>query len=477
MADKSRKGSAEVGKGKPPASTSEGWRFFRRDWSWCEAGCVKASWASVAVFTAARTMGQEVAETNAVVQLQAWNWHVQNTMIVQYHPGFSAPYSGPNSMNSDNEVKETISLDLYSGVRLWKGAEAHIDGLMWQGFGLSRTLGVEGFPNGEAFRLGTDAPNVNIARLFVRQTFALGGESEIVEGGPLYLASTQDVSRVTVTIGKMSVKDIFDNNAYANDPRTQFMNWALMANEAWDFPADSLGYTTGLALELNQPRWAVRYGFFQMPRTSNGTAQDAHYLQAWGMVTEFERRYQWRAHPGTVRMLAYLNSVNMGSYQAALDSPIRPAEIEATREYRYKYGFGLNVEQELAKNLGAFTRLGWSDGQNEAWTFADVDRTFTLGLSFKGEFWARKDDTVGIAGVFNAATTVHHEFFAAGGTGILAGDGTLTYGIEKDLEVYYDFQVWKTIHTTIDYQLVTNPAFNRDRGPISVFAARLHWEF
>jgi len=477
MANHLRKLPTKVGKMKRPESTSEGWRSCWRDWRLADARRIKASWASVAVFTAARAIGQEVSETNALVQLQTWNWHVQNTVIVQYHPGFSAAYSGPNSMSSDNEVKETISLDLYAGVRLWKGAEAYIDGLVWQGFGLSHTLGVEGFPSGEAVRLGTDVPNVNIARLFIRQTFALGGESEIVEGGPLFIAGTQDVSRVTLTIGRMSVKDIFDNNAYANDPRTQFMNWALMANEAWDFPADSLGYTTGLAAELNQPNWAVRYGFFQMPRNSNGTAQDAHYLQAWGMVTEFERRYQWRVHPGAVRLLAYLNSADMGSYQAALDSPIRPADIDATREYRYKYGFGLNVEQELTKNLGAFTRLGWSDGRNEAWAFSDVDRTFTLGLSIKGEFWARNDDTVGIAGVFNGATTVHHEFLAAGGTGILAGDGTLTYGIEKDLEVYYDFQVWKSIHTTIDYQLVTNPAFNRDRGPISVFGARLHWEF
>ena len=147
---------------------------------------------------------------------------------------------------------------------------------MWQGFGLSKTLGVEGFPNGEAFRLGTDVPNVNIARLFIRQTIGLGGEQEAVEDGPLQLAGKQDVSRVTLTLGKISAKDIFDNNAYANDPRTQFMNWALMANEAWDYPADSLGYDTGFAAELNQPQWTVRYGFFQMPRSSNGRpAQDS----------------------------------------------------------------------------------------------------------------------------------------------------------------------------------------------------------
>ena len=189
--------------------------------------------ASVDLKTALQTPQQAVAED--------WNWHVQNTDIVQYHPGFPASYSGPNSLSSANEVKETVSLDLYAGARLWRGAEAHIDGLMWQGFGLSKTLGVEGFPNGEAFRLGTKVPNVNIARLSIRQTIGLGGEQEAIEDDPLHLAGKQDVSRITLTLGKISVKDIFDNNTYANDPRTQFMNWALMANEAWDYPADSLG--------------------------------------------------------------------------------------------------------------------------------------------------------------------------------------------------------------------------------------------
>ncbi len=408
---------------------------------------------------------------------QLWNWHVQNTDIVQYHPGFPSRYSGPNSLSSANEVKETVSLDLLVGVRLWRGAEFHVDGLMWQGFGLTDTRGVVGFPNGEAFRLGTEVPNVNFARVILRQTIGLGGEQETVEDDQLQLAGKRDISRITLTLGRMSAKDIFDNNAYANDPRTQFMNWALMANEAWDYPGDSLGYITGFAAELNQPRWAIRYGFFQMPRVSNGTALDSHFLEAWGMVTELEGRYTIAGHPGTVRLLAFLNHAHMGSYQAALDSPTRPADIVATREYRYKYGFGLNAEQELAKNVGAFARLGWSDGENEAWVFSDVDRTATLGLSVKGESWKRPNDTVGLAGVLNGLSRVHRDFFAAGGTGILAGDGALTYGFEEIVEAYYDFQVWKTVHVSLDYQFINHPAFNRDRGPVSVLGARLHWTF
>jgi high affinity Mn2+ porin len=255
------------------------------------------------------------------------------------------------------------------------------------------------------------------------------------------------------------------------------MNWALMANEAWDYPADSIGYMTGLAVELNQPRWAVRYGFFQMPRLANGTALDSHYLEAWGMVAEFERRFAVHRHPGAVRLLAYVNRAHMGSYQAALDSPIRPADIEATRAYRHKYGFGINIEQEIVRNVGIFSRLGWSDGANEAWTFADVDRTATLGVSVKGESWHRPNDTYGLAGVINGASGVHHRFFDAGGTGILAGDGALTYGTEKALETYYDAELPWRIHATLDYQFVSHPAFNQDRGPVHVLAARLHWEF
>ena len=380
-------------------------------------------------------------------------------------------------MSSASEVRETVSLDLYAGLRLWPGAEAHVDGLMWQGFGLSKTVGVEGFPNGEAFRLGTDVPNVNLACLFVRQTIGFGGEQEPVEDGPLQLAGQQDVSRLTLTVGRFSAKDIFDNNAYANDPRTQFLNWALMANEAWDYPADSLGYETGVAVELNQPRWAARYGFFQMPRSSNGTAQDSHYLEAWGMVTEFERRFTIQGHPGAVRFLAYLNSAHMGNYQDAVNSPIRPADIEATRAYRYKYGFGLNAEQEIVSGVGLFARLGWSDGQNEAWVFADVDRTATLGVSIKGESWGRAEDTFGVAGILNAISREHRDFFAAGGTGILAGDGNLNYGLEKIIEAYYDCQIWNTLHAALDYQFISDPAFNRARGPVSVFGARLHWTF
>ncbi len=444
---------------------------------------------SVAFAAAFLVAAQEA--TNPPTEVQNWNWHVQNTDIVQGYPGFSAKYSGANSLPSGGEARESVSLDLIAGVRLWRGAEAHIDGMMWQGFGVNNTLGVEGFPNGEAFRLGTGVPNGAMTRLFIRQTIGLGGEQENIEDDQFTLAGKQDVTRLSFTLGRFSVKDIFDNNAYANDPRTQFLNWALMANEAWDYPADAIGYTTGLAVELNQPQWTLRYGFFQMPRYSNSltaedrifkwpcdnSAQDGPLLDAWGMVTECERRYSVNAHLGVIRFLAYLNRANMGSYQDAINSPTRPADITASAEFRYKYGFGLNLEQEVLKNIGVFSRLGWSDGHNQGWVFSDVDYTATAGISIKGEAWQRPDDTFGLAGVLNGISKVHQEFLAAGGTGILAGDGNLNYGWEKILETYYDFKIWKTIHSSLDYQFITDPAFNRDRGPVSIFSARVHWEF
>ncbi len=424
-----------------------------------------------------KTRAGLAADQPEKIREQTWNWHVQNTDILQWHPGFPAKYSGPNSLNSDDEIKETVSVDLLGGVRLWRNAEAHVDGLMWQGFGFSKTLGVAGFPNGEAFRVGTTTPNVTFARLFIRQTFGLGGEQEIVEDSDLQLAGQQDVSRITLTLGKMSPKDIFDVNAYADDPRTQFLNWSLMANAAWDYPSDSLGFITGLAAELNQPQWAVRYGFFQVPRVSNGLALDSNYLEAWSMATEFERRYAVANHPGAVRLLAYLTRAHMGSFRAALDSPVRPANIELTREYRYKFGFGLNLEQEIRKDIGLFARLGWNNGRTETWCFTDVDYTASLGLSVNGASWGRSRDTFGLAGVLNGLSGVHRDFFVAGGTGILVGDGTMTYGLEQIIETYYDVHIWNGLHAAVDYQFVSHPAFNRDRGPVSIVGARLHWHY
>jgi high affinity Mn2+ porin len=262
------------------------------------------------------------SETN---QTQRWNLHAQNTDIVQGDPGFRAKYSGPNSLNSAGKVRETVTAALFAGARLWRGAEAHMDFLMWQGFGLTKTFGIEGFPNGDAYKAGSETPNFNFARLFIRQTIGLGSEQEDVPDDQLTLAGKQDISRLTFTLGRFSPLDICDNNTYASDPHTEFLNWAMMGNLAWDYGQDTIGYTTGFAVELNQPQWALRYGFFQTPRDKNGFTGDDEFLRwpnggeygpflrSWAMMTEFERRYSVNAHPGAIRFLAWLDEADFAS--------------------------------------------------------------------------------------------------------------------------------------------------------------------
>lgn len=419
---------------------------------------------------------------------EKWNWHAQSTIIGQGYASFSSRYSGANSLPGQGQARETVSLDLYGGYRLWKGAEFHVDLLTWQGFGLHGTLGIDDFPNGEAYKVGTRSPHSDIARFFIRQTIGLGGEKEALSSDQLTLAAKQQAARLTFTAGRFSAKDVFDTNAYANDPRTQFMNWALVANIAWDYPADSLGYTTGATVELQKPRWALRYGFFQLPNQRNGLTAEGHFLMwpgdgsagdlrffhHWGMAAENEHRYRMAAHRGAVRALAYLNQGEFGSYKAALS--VAGTDISKTFASRHSYGFGLNAEQELTKNIGVYSRVGWNDGHNEAWMFSDANHSGSIGLSIKGELWRLPRDSVGLGGVTSGISDANRKFLKAGGQGILDGDGTLDYRREFAAELYYDHALKQT-HVALDYQFVANPAFNRARGPVSIFGTRIHWEF
>lgn len=432
-----------------------------------------------------------MTENHSNAQEQIWNWHVQNTVIGQGDPPFTAKYSGPQSLSDKGEIRETVTADLFAGVRLWRGAEAHLDGLGWQGYGLSSTLGIEAFPNGDAFKFGTYTPYLQVARLFIRQTIGLGGAQEALPDDQLTLAGKQDISRLTFTVGRFTPLDVFDHNTYAQDPETQFMNWATMANLAWDYPADLAGYTLGTAVELNQPLWAWRYGFFLMPRDKNSfTGEDqvfqwkpagdfGPFLREWGMMTELERRYSINGHPGAIRFMPWLNEAHMATYHGATAILLAKgpgANISPARAFRYKYGFGLNWEQEVVESVGLFSRLGWNDGHEEAWQYTDVNWTASLGLSVKGARWHRPDDTYGLVGIISGASRANQKYLNAGGLDILDGDGALTYGSEKVVETYYDFPIREPVHLAVDYQFVSNPAFNRDRGPASIFALRLHWE-
>ena len=423
---------------------------------------------------------------------QKWNIHAQITEIVQGDPSFYAKYSGPNSLKNTGEIQETFTTDLFFGARLWHGSEIHVDALMWQGFGLSHTEGIEDFPNGDAFKLGTKIPHFMFAHLFIRETIGLGGQRESVSDGPLSLASKQDISRLTFTLGRFTPTDLFDHNLYAQDPHVQFMNWAMNTNLSWDFPSDSVGYTTGLAVELNQPKWTLRSGFFQVPFTKNGfTADDqvltwphegsnGPFLRSWGAVVEFERRYDAGVHPGAIRFLGWLDKAHMINYREAtllLEANGPGADLSAARAFRHKFGFGLNWEQEITKNVGVFSRLGWNNGQTEGWMYTDANWTASLGTSVSGAAWRRSNDGIGIAFVTSGASSNAQKYLEAGGLDIVDGDGKLTYGSEKVVEAYYNFLIWKTVHVTIDYEFAANPAFNRDRGPVSVIGLRFHWQF
>ena len=431
------------------------------------------------------------------VQQQNWNLHGQNTDIYQGDPGFSAKYSGPHSLISGGEAKETISVDVTGGVRLWDGGELHADGLMWQGYGLSHTLGILAFPNSESYKSGTGTPNLMFSRLFLRQTFGFGGDQEDVADDQLTLAGKQDVSRLTITVGRMSFLDVFDHNSYAGDGRTQFMNWALAANLTWDFGQDTIGYSLGATAELNQQDWTLRYGYFEMPQYINagnfgsgnggedellvwpGRGSFAPIFKSYSMATELERRFSFASHPGAIRVLAWLNHANIDTYQAA--TPILlaggpNADISPAQAYHYAFGFGLNGEQEITQNIGAYARLGWNDGQTQALEYSDANWSASAGLSIKGGGWDQPDDTVGFGGVISGLSQHNQAFLSAGGQGIELGDGALNYAPEGAFETYYSFRIWKGVQSTLDYQFVANPGSNQDRGPVSIFAIRMHEE-
>jgi high affinity Mn2+ porin len=399
---------------------------------------------------------------------------MQSTVIGQGHPSFPAEYTGPNSLTTGAAVRETISVDVTGDVRLWRGGEFFGDILMWQGYGLNNSVGVAGFPNAEAYRVGKTYPDVYLCRAYIRETIGLGGGKEAADDES---GGARDIRNLTFTVGHLSAKDIFDANAYSNDGRSQFMNWVLVANGAWDYPANTLGFTNGAAVEFNTRVWSARLGMFQVSKVANGIRMDWNLAHAWSTVAEIERRYSPRGHPGALRLLAFDTRAHMGSYQDTVNNPALGENIALDAAYRYKYGFGLNLEQEIRKNLGVFARLGWNDGKNQTYEFTDVDRTATAGLSLKGARWRRPEDTVGIAVVVNGISGVHRQYLAAGGLGITVGDGALDYRAERIVEAYYNWKVAKHFAVTPDYQLAQDPAYNHVRGPIDIFALRLHTEF
>jgi high affinity Mn2+ porin len=409
-----------------------------------------------------------------------WNLHAQTTFIATGYPAFRSPYQGTNSLTGGAQARETFTTTAFLGWRLWDGGELYLNPELAQGFGFNGTLGLAGFPNGEAQKAGGTYPKIRPQRYFFRQTFGLGGEQEDVADAANQLAGKRDIDRVTLTVGRFSVGDFFDGNAYAKDPRADFMNWAMWSSAAYDFPADLPGFTRGGVLELNRKDWAVRAGLFQVPSQPNS---DILTFNSGGTVVEFEERHQIFDQPGKLRVGAFLNRGNTGNYRNALaieaNDPLLDINdvIVAIRKPSDKYGFYLNGEQQVAKDVGVFARASWNDGQNEILSFTDIDRSVSAGVSIKGSRWGRADDTIGLGGAVNGLSAAHRDFLAAGGLGLLIGDGRLNYGTERILESYYAYNIDKSFTFTADYQLIANPAYNRDRGPVSIFSGRLHGEF
>ncbi len=428
--------------------------------------------------------GQDAAPTDAgasdAAVLGDYSLHGQFTNVTQYHPSFRSPYRGPNSLDPGNRGDETIDLTLFAGVQLWQGGAFYANPEIDQGFGLSDTLGVAAFPSAEAYKVGAAEPYVRLPRAFLRQVFDLGGEAAAVADAPNQVADSMTADNVVLTIGKFSVTDIFDTNAYAHDPRSDFLNWAIVDAGAYDYAADSWAYTYGFAAEWTKDWWTLRTGVFDLSRRPNEKALQRDFEQ-YEIDLEAEERHTLFGQPGKLKLLTFLNEGNMANYGDAvrLGAETRTIPDAAlVRRFQARMGGSVNLEQGLTGDLGLFARFSLNDGTKEAYEFTEINQSLSTGLSLKGSSWSRPDDVVGLAGVIDFLSPEAREYLAAGGLGILIGDGQLPhYGPEKIIETYYKAAVIEHLSISVDYQFIDNPAYNRDRGPVSVIGARVHVEF
>jgi high affinity Mn2+ porin len=408
--------------------------------------------------------------------------------VEQESSNFNAPFAGPNSL-SPGRGAETVDATLYLGTRLWRGAEAWINGEVDQGFGLDDTLGAAGFPSGEAYKIGKNQPYLRLPRLFVRQTLSQGDAAAGVPGAAVaapaaatanQLGGMQRGNRVVITIGKFSVGDVFDTNQYAHDPRSDFLNWAVIDAGTFDYAADAWGYTAGAAVEWYRNSWTLRGGLFDLSNVPNSARLDPGFHE-FQSILEIERRHQIAGRPGKLMLTVFESRARMGLLDEAVrqaESSGAPVNIAAVRGYRARGGGSLTMEQQLSSELGAFARLGKAAGNVEPYEFTDIDRTVSAGLSLLGTAWHRTDDTLGVAAINNGISAARERYLNAGGLGVLIGDGRLPHpGPEQILEGYYSLPVLEVAHLAFDYQWINHPAYNRDRGPVSVVAVRVHAQF
>lgn len=403
--------------------------------------------------------------------------HWQSTMVWQGHPSFVSPYRGANSMDPAARGDETFDLTLYAGLRLGPRTEIWINPEVDQGFGLSNTLGAAAFPSGEAYKIGKSEPYLRLQRLFVRHTVDLGGEEQRVEADINQLGGSQAADRVVLTVGKFSVGDVFDTNQYAHDPRSDFLNWAIIDTGSFDYAADAWGYTAGASAEWYTGRWTLRGGVFDLSIVPNSTRLDPKFAQ-FQTVAEVERRFGPQDREGKLKLTGFLTRGRMGRFDDAValaHATAQPADVALVRRYGSRAGLGVSLEEPLGDDLGLFARAGWAEGDKEPYEFSDIDRALSAGLSFGGKRWGRPDDTFAVGGVVNGISKTHQAYLDAGGLGILVGDGRLPHpGAEAAFETWYSAAATRRLKVSADYQFIEHPAYNRDRGPVSVFGLRLH---
>jgi len=408
---------------------------------------------------------------------ETWSLHGQATFVDLYQPAFHSPFQGANSLDPVANGRETFDLTLFAGARLWDGLEVYVNPEIDQGFGLSNTLGVAGYPSGEAYKVGKEAPYFRLQRLFLRQTFDLGGETQPIDPGANQLGGTRTADNLVLTAGKFSVVDVFDTNSLAHDPKADFLNWSLIDTGAFDYAADAWGYTYGATAEWTQDWWTLRAGLFDLSRVPN-TTQLVRGFGQYEIVSELEMRHDLLGAPGTVKLLGWVNRGRMGSYKDAVALGLAThsvPDIALVRHPADRGGFVLDAEQKIDGNLSAVLRFGFDDGSKEAFEFTEINRTIALGLSLKGAAWGRANDTVGLAVVDNAISRAAQGYFAAGGLGILIGDGALPRDDDEViLETYYSLAATDWVALSLDYQWIANPAYDAARGPVSVFGLRLH---
>lgn len=408
----------------------------------------------------------------------------QANIIFQWHPEFHARYSGKNSLRSHGENATSNVYTLYLGYELTHTTEVFLDVESAGGHGVSEALGLAGAVNLDVVRNPSLGATPVLARLMLRQIIPLTDERVEAERDELSLATSLPARRIEFRLGKFSMADFFDLNTYGSDSHLQFLNWTTDNNGAYDYAANTRGYTDGVILEYDDHWWTVRFAEALMPKVANGVHLDADVARARSENLEFEARGKLIAHrDGTVRLLGYLNHANMGNYREAIadylasDQSSPPDIIATRRQGRHKYGFGLNFEQSITDDVGVFGRLGWSDGRNESFAYTEVDRTLELGGFSKGTPWHRRNDRAGVVFVANGIVAAHRQYLALGGLGFLLGDGGLTYGPEKIIEGFYTAHLWRGFFASFDVQHINNPGYNRDRGPVTVPGLRFHVDF